>query len=294
MFGRRFFGGRYYGARFFGDGGTVVAVDGSYNGSRYFGPRYFGPRFFSTNEGPPLPGGASEIAPQPTGELSHAWKLDPGWAAIWGPTQYGIPEANRDSIYAASTGAIAYVKPRIVAGTVAVRSTGAVVYVKPQAIAAASNAGARQTGAVVFVRPQPISVTSRKLTQTGAVAYVAVRAQTGVVQTQVPSLAQALEDLQQLFPRQSQKVVNPDGSMTIEWYRFLDKATNGFFRVLTDVVSELQNQVNATMMIEARQVSLSQQTQSVAESLNAAVQVLQTNSIPGAEQIPQPQTTQEN
>lgn len=243
---------------------------------------------------------ADDMAPQPLGELSHAWRMDPGFGAIWGPMQYGIPEANRDSVYITmSTGAVTYVRPRIIAGTIASRSTGAAVYVKPQAVAVTGNALVGETGAVVYVRPRTIAGTAVSMRSSSAAAYIALRTLSGLLTSTTVEPEEDLTNLRKLFPRQSQKVVMPDGSMAIEWYRFFDYLVNTFLGgpdapTMGDVIAEIERQIAAARLLEARTLAIAQQAQANAESLSAAVQVIQNNALTGAAQIPPPQTTMES
>lgn len=153
------------------------------------------------------------------------------------------------------------------------------------------------TGAVVYVRPRA-SITDVPGRKTGAVTYVAVRSLSGLLTSSTVEPEQNLTNLRKLFPRQSQKVVNSDGSMAIEWYRFFDYLVNTFLGgpdapTMGDVIAEIERQIAAARLLEARTLAIAQQAQANAESLSAAVQVIQANALTGADQIPAPQTTME-
>lgn len=154
------------------------------------------------------------------------------------------------------------------------------------------------TGAIVYVRPRA-SITDVPNRQTGAITYVAIRALTGLLTSSTVEPEQNLTNLRKLFPRQSQKVVSADGSMAIEWYRFLDYLVNTFLGgpdapTMGDVIAEIERQIEGARLLEARTLAIAQQAQANAESLSATVQVIQNNALTGAAQIPPPQTTMES
>lgn len=290
--------GAIAGRRFGAFSGKTADTGGSHPVSRITQHRpeaaIAGRRFgsFSGKAGAPA---SDPVAIVDTG-ISHAWKLDPGWAAIWGPTQYGIPQANRDNVVFAATGAVLYLRPRLSAGVVASRITGGILYARPRMEVSAADASIRTTGAVLYARPRAIAGTTVSLKSTGAVVYVAARMLSGLWSSTTVGQELDLANLRSLLPRQDQTLVDSQGKMTAPWYRFIDYWVNTVLGgpdapSMSDVIAEIERQIVASQALEAATNLVAQQAQANAEALAATVQVVQTAALSGSDQIPPVRTT---
>lgn len=301
MFGRRFLGGRYFGARYFGDGG--VGTSGDYLGKRYAGPRYFGPRYFGTTGG----GGG--------GGPSYTLNADAGTLTLTGE------DAQRDLSMAADAGTLTLTGYDATltltgagpdytltadAGTLALTAQAAAL---TRAYLLNADAGtltlAGQSVSFSY-SGDPITYTldaeAGTLTLTAydaglllggtttSVFYLPLRAYAdGMSGTVDPTTA--LDNLRSLLPSQRTPLSNADGTMSSQWYRFLDFLVNGYLGGLTqptvaDIVASVEAAMTSvTASNEATQL-IAQQAQANAESLAAVVQVTQNAAIPGSAQIP--------
>lgn len=125
---------------------------------------------------------------------------------------------------------------------------------------------------------------------TTSVFYLPLRAYAdGMSGTVDPTTA--LDNLRSLLPSQRTPLVNPDSTMSSQWYRFFDYMVNQYLGGLTqptvaDIVASVEAAMTSVNASNEATALIAQQAQANAESLAAVVQVTQNASIPGASQIP--------
>lgn len=153
------------------------------------------------------------------------------------------------------------------------------------------------TGAVLYVRPR-ITATETPARTTGAVLYIPARLVAGVYQTGVvDSASRRLSD--SWLPAAGVPIgwVTVDGKRlpvhidVHSWYRFLNTVAEvklgGFSgNTVPDVVAAVETTQTAAVSASRLVAAVASQTQTNAEALDAARQVIVNNSLTGASQIP--------
>ena len=124
---------------------------------------------------------------------------------------------------------------------------------------------------------------------TDSVMYLPIRAYANSEAGSVENTT--LNTLKSLLPRQPQKVVQADGTMDPAWYRCFDYLINTYLGSLSQptiesIVTAVEESMGATMAAAQTTALVAQQAQANAEALAATVEVLNTNSIAGASEIP--------
>lgn len=148
------------------------------------------------------------------------------------------------------------------------------------------------TGAVVYIRPRS-SVTTVAARTTGAVVYVPFRGVSGLFTGGVTS---SIDSANKRIPMPYANVplaTIRDGNAYINpaWDRFFrywwEQKQGGINApTLSDVVTTVDASVATSAAVEGRVASSTAMAIANAAALDAAVQVLQNNAIPGASQIP--------
>jgi hypothetical protein len=101
----------------------------------------------------------------------------------------------------------------------------------------------------------------------------------------------ALDNLRSLLPAQRSPVVNADRTMSSDWYRFFDFMVNVYLDSLSqptvaDIVSAVETTLAQATANAETTTLIAQQAQANAEALASVVQVVQTEALPGSDQIP--------
>lgn len=123
---------------------------------------------------------------------------------------------------------------------------------------------------------------------TAAVVYLPTRFLSGPLTS---SGVNAATELRSFLPGAREKVVDSQGLMNPVWYRFLDQFVNVFAGgvgglKLSDIVASVEAAQAQTTAAVATTQAIATQSQTNAEALAAAVQVVQGASLAGSNQIP--------
>lgn len=146
------------------------------------------------------------------------------------------------------------------------------------------------TAAVVRIRPRVVVSGTNHRSTTANVDF-ALRLVSGLFSSSGVSNGTNTTNLKSWLPSARVPVVTSTGIMTPEWYRFLQYLVEVVLGgasaptvadVVTAVTTTTEGAVAATQAAQA----VSQQADANAQALAAAVQVVQTASLPGASQIP--------
>lgn len=151
------------------------------------------------------------------------------------------------------------------------------------------------TGAVFHVRPRTAaSVVANH--QSGAKFYLSPRFVSGLYSTTGVTASSDLRGRKSWMPHRAQRWFNADGTPTDEMFNFMNYLANTMVGgpsgpTLPDVATTVTTAQEQAATASATVVGVNQMAQQNAESLAAAIQVVQDNSLAGAAQIPRPQLT---
>lgn len=125
---------------------------------------------------------------------------------------------------------------------------------------------------------------------TAAIFYLPFRAVSGAYSTGV---TQASPDtgLRSFLPHSSVKVLKADGTMNPVWYKFFQVFVDVFLAgagtySLEDILAAVEEAQDNTTQLSLLTAAVQAQTQTNAEALEAARQVIVDNSLTGSDQIP--------
>lgn len=151
------------------------------------------------------------------------------------------------------------------------------------------------TTATLYIHPTAEAVMSAGRV-TSATVNFSLRLLSGLITTSGVQSSRNLANLSSLLPHITQPMITAgrDGRATCDpqWYRFFDYLTNTFLSgasgpTLADIITSIVSAQESAAEAERQTLLVANQAQTNAEALSAAVQVVQTAALPGADQIPQ-------